>query len=267
MRQWRLLCDGPAPGARNMALDEALLQEVRDVPVLRFYGWQPACLSLGYGQRSRLVDARRLRERHMDLVRRPSGGGAILHDRELTWSLVIPAAHPLATGSLQEGYRRIAEVLSHALRTLGIPVAMAQENPGQGRGGPACFAMPAVHELTVAGRKLLGSARVQRRHGLLQHGSLPLAGDVAAICDLLRYENDLARRRDAARLRERATTLSAVSDGQTVSAAQVRKAMLIAFNACCGANFRESGMTGREQDLAHELERERYGNPVWVRRR
>ena len=266
MRQWRLILSGPASGARNMALDEALLLEVAAQPVLRFYSWRPFCLSLGYGQRCRLVEMQRLRARGYTLVRRPSGGGAILHAAELTWSLVLPAGHPLAAGSLSAGYRRIGEVLYAALQSLGIEVGMTQEvtpNPS----GPACFETPAQHELAVGGRKLLGSARVQRRYGLLQHGSLPLSGDVAAICDLLHYPQESARELARTRLRERAVTLTEASDGREIGGTQVAAAISDAFRSICDVSFLESQFTNQELARATELERSRYGNPAWVCRR
>ena len=266
MRQWRLIHSGPASGARNMALDEALLLEVAAQPVLRFYSWRPFCLSLGYGQRCRLVDMERLRARGYTLVRRPSGGGAILHADELTWSLVLPAGHPLAAGSPSVGYQRIGEVLYAALQSLGVEVCMTQvaaPNPT----GPACFETPAQYELAVGGRKLLGSARVQRRCGMLQHGSLPLAGDVAAICNLLHYPQESARVLAAARLRQRAVSLSAASDGMEFGGAQVAAVIEDAFHTACGVNFLESQFTNQELARASELERSRYGNRDWVCRR
>ena len=266
MRQWRLIHSGPATGARNMALDEALLLEVAAQPVLRFYSWRPFCLSLGYGQRCRLVDMERLRARGYTLVRRPSGGGAILHAAELTWSLVLPAGHPLAAGSTGAGYRRIGGVLYAALHSLGIAVGMMQEVTPDPP-GPACFETPALHELVVGGRKLLGSARVQRRYGLLQHGSLPLAGDVAAICDLLRYPQDSERELATMRLRERAVTLSEVSHGRKVGGNQIAVAIEDAFRSICDVSFLESQFTEQELARAEELERSRYGNPAWVCRR
>ena len=202
MRQWRLILSGPASGARNMALDEALLLEVAAQPVLRFYSWRPFCLSLGYGQRCRLVEMQRLRARGYTLVRRPSGGGAILHAAELTWSLVLPAGHPLAAGSLSAGYRRIGEVLYAALQSLGIEVGMTQEvTPNPVRSGmlrdsghstsllwadASCSAAPGCSAATVC----CSMARSR------------FPGDVAAICDLLHYPQESARELARTRLRD-----------------------------------------------------------------
>ncbi len=117
MRQWRLIYDSPTAGARNMAVDQALLESGH--PTLRLYTWQPDCLSLGYGQRAAEVDLNRLRAAGWDLVRRPSGGRAILHADELTYSLSLPADHPCAQGTVIESYRRFSTALLAGLRTPG----------------------------------------------------------------------------------------------------------------------------------------------------
>ncbi|MCY4526464.1 MAG: biotin/lipoate A/B protein ligase family protein [Anaerolineaceae bacterium] len=249
-----------------MAVDEALLIEMHERPVLRFYSWQPFCLSLGYGQRSSLVDQNRLGERGYTLVRRPSGGGAILHAQEITWCLVLPATHPLAAGSIGDGYRRIALVIKEALRSLGI-AATLQENEASRPALPACFETPAAHELLVDGRKLLGCARVQRRHATLQHASLPLTGDVAAISDLLVYRDALAREEAAESLRKRAITLADASPGPPVGAGQAAMAIVDAFRASYCLDFVDSELTSAEEERARALEAERYGNPDWICRR
>ena len=266
MRQWRLIHSGPASGARNMAIDESLLINATDSPVLRFYGWSPHCLSLGYGQRSRIVDRERLQGRGYTLVRRPGGGGAILHAQELTWCLVLPAGHPLAAGSTLSGYRRIAAVFYTALQSMGIPAEVNQEKARR-RDSMACFETPAQFEIAAGGRKLLGSARVQRRHAILQHGSLPLTGDVAAICELLVYPDDRARNQAVQRLRRRATTLTEVSGGDSVDASRVTAAIVAAFSGRHDVCLVESCLTGTELAQARALEECRYGNMDWVCRR
>ncbi|MBL8145100.1 MAG: lipoate--protein ligase family protein, partial [Anaerolineae bacterium] len=182
---WRLLSDTPLTGARNMAVDEALLRSVGAgdaPPALRLYDWQPPTLSLGFGQALRDVDEGRLAERGWGLVRRLTGGRAILHVDELTYSITLPPGHPLARGSVVESYQRISAALGAAARALGAPV-QAERAAGLGLGSAVCFETPSHYELTVNGRKLAGSAQARRNDGLLQHGSLPLAGDVGRIVD------------------------------------------------------------------------------------
>ncbi len=122
--QWRLVITPPAPGAWNMAVDEAILAAVGQnqvLPTLRLYAWDPACLSLGYAQPSTDVDTLRLAERGWHLVRRPTGGRAILHTDELTYSVIGPLSEPRLAGSVLESYRCLASALLMALHRLNIP--------------------------------------------------------------------------------------------------------------------------------------------------
>jgi len=179
----RLLDTQPAPGAWNMAIDAVLMQAVRGgaPPVLRFYRWEPACLSLGRNQPAMgYYDAERLQREGIQVVRRPTGGRAVLHDCELTYSFVIPSR---GFGTPREVYRRVNRALVRGLRVLGAEVTLARET---GRRAPVpsvapCFAEPVAGEVVAAGRKVVGSAQVVERGVLLQHGSLPLDGDTNRI--------------------------------------------------------------------------------------
>jgi lipoate-protein ligase A len=212
LRQWHLSVDPPTIGARNMATDEAILTAVSQhnvAPTLRLYRWTPPCLSLGYGQPSADVDPDRLAERGWHWVRRITGGRSILHTDELTYSLSLPMNDPLAAGGIVESYRRISRALMRGLELLGmIPQADKMADGVKGN-GPVCFEVPSHYEITTGdGRKLVGSAQVRRRDALLQHGTLPLTGDLARICDVLRFDSE--EERDAARrkVRDRAATLA-----------------------------------------------------------
>lgn len=176
-----------APGALNMAIDEALLESVQlgGPPVVRFYTWEPACLSLGRNQAARdLYDAERAAAAGIDIVRRPTGGLAVLHDRELTYCVLAPLA---ALGGPRAAYAAINAALVAGLRGLGLPVEQAV---GAARRGPLhsdrapCFRTAAAGEVVAGGRKLVGSAQRCERGALLQHGSILLSGSQARVADL-----------------------------------------------------------------------------------
>lgn len=269
MDQWRIIYDPPTDGARNMAIDEAILTAVAAgaaPPTLRFYQWKPACLSLGCGQRAREADAERLRERGWDIVRRPTGGRAILHRHELTYSLALPLDHPIAAGGIVESYRRISAVFIAALRTLGVE-PHADRVSGDAALTPVCFETPSHYEITVGGKKLIGSAQMRRKGGILQHGSLPLAGDIADICDALVYPDQAARETSKRDVRAHAATLIDVMGvccppTKTVIAARLCEAFGVRLEKRTWHD-----LTADERAHVERLTRDVYANPAWTFRR
>jgi len=157
-----------------MARDHALaLALARGAAALRVYRWAPPTVSLGRNEPARgLYDLGAAAARGLDFVRRPTGGRAVLHDRELTYAVAVPVG---ALGGLRETYRRVNAGLVRALRGLGVPAALADDGaPAVAPDAGACFRRAARGEVTVGGRKLVGSAQVRLGAALLQHGSLLL---------------------------------------------------------------------------------------------
>jgi lipoyl(octanoyl) transferase len=278
VRAWRLLETGPARGAWNMAVDEALLLSVaagKAPPTLRFYGWQPPCLSLGYFQPAAEIDQSRCAVRGIDVVRRPTGGSAILHADELTYSLAAPENDPHIAGDILTSYHRISLVLARGLADLGLDVTLAAipsapespepgEFPAAGARGtrPApCFIRPARHEILGRGKKLVGSAQVRRAGALLQHGAIPLAGDVAAITDLLAMDEP-RRGATAVRLRAAATTVTEVG-GRLLASAEVAASLARAFVICWQIDLHAAPLLEEETRLAEQLLVDRYTNTAW----
>ena len=272
MRQIRALrdCDF-RDGASNMGVDCAILEAVAcgdQPPTLRLYGWAPFCLSLGYGQRSRDVDHEALGERGWDLLRRPTGGKAILHGDELTYSLSLPLDHPLAGGDVVESYRRISAGLLLALESLGLRAAARHqgERARLAESGPVCFEIPSHYEISFDGRKLIGSAQLRRKGGVLQHGTLPLHGDVARICDALRFESEVERKERKADLRERALTLAQAA-GRTVTWSAAAAAIEAGFARAFDLEPVSGCLSPSESRRAAELRCERFANPAWINKR
>ncbi len=270
LTSWRLLKTPPALGAWNMAVDEAILEAVGrgEVPAtLRLFAWEPPCLSLGYAQPIADVDQARLAERGWQMVRRPTGGRAILHTDELTYSVIAPLAEPRLAGSVLESYQRLSQALLSALQRLGL-AAQSQEQAGQppsAAKGPVCFEVPSNYEITAEGRKLIGSAQARRKDGVLQHGTLPLTGDLSRITQALVFPDEAARSQAAARLHSRAATLQEVL-GAVIPWEQAAAAFIAAFQDTLSLAFLPAELTPSEQARAAALVTEKYANPAWTGR-
>ena len=184
--QWRLLDTGPADGFTNMAIDEAILgvHAAKGGPsTLRFYTWSPPALSLGYGQPiASDIDLTQCQALGIDVVRRPTGGRAVLHDHEVTYSLVISADDPRVTSGILAAYLTISRALIRGLSYLGITAELLPLRRGvplpSDRASPVCFATPSSYEVAVAGRKIIGSAQRRVHDVIMQHGSIPLSWDL-----------------------------------------------------------------------------------------
>lgn len=195
---WRLLSDGQSPGAWNMAVDEALLEGVAagsSPATLRFYGWGPACLSLGYFQPFSVVDSAACRAMGIDIVRRPTGGRAILHDRELTYSVTLPAAVLGHDSGILPSYQRISGALQVGLRAVGVTTERAPVSaaPTSAEKGAICFDRPSAYEILAEGRKLVGSAQTRRGSAILQHGSILIEPRLERLIACLRRPDAIDR--------------------------------------------------------------------------
>jgi lipoyl(octanoyl) transferase len=183
--RWRFIVTPPSTGAENMALDEALMTRSRQTGewTLRVYSWSAPTLSLGRNQTAAgRYDRRRIHERGLDVVRRPTGGRAILHHREITYCVTGPVGD---AGDLHASYLRINALLLHALRTLGVnAAAFAPSRRAPIPDLAPCFDQPSAGELTVDGRKLAGSAQWRSEGALLQHGSILVADDQSCLAEL-----------------------------------------------------------------------------------
>lgn len=265
--KWRLIKTPALRGSTQMAIDEAILEAVGagdSLPTLRLYDWQPACLSLGYSQPAEDVDLERLEAHGWDLVRRPTGGQAILHTDEITYAVIGAADHPLLTGSVLESYRRIAAALLATLAELGVQAhSLPAESQVSTNKGPVCFEVPSNYEITVDGRKILGSAQARRKNGVLQHGSLPLVGDLGRITDALKYADEEGRASSRSRLLERAATLAEII-GKEIPWDEAAAAFRRGFENRLDITFDLLELSKGEKSRAAELEKEKYAHERWT---
>ncbi|MDO8753965.1 MAG: biotin/lipoate A/B protein ligase family protein [Anaerolineales bacterium] len=277
MNTWRLLYTLPSSGAWNMAVDESILEHIHrgeSQPTLRLYAWNPPCLSLGHAQSFADVDMERVKARGWEVVRRMTGGRAILHTDELTYSVTGSAEEPILAGGVLESYNCIAQALLYAVRELGLPVELKEEvghaSPYRDFASvayvnPVCFEVPSSYEITVDGKKLIGSAQARKKEGVLQHGSLPLTGDLTRICEALIFKDEASRKQAAQRLLARAATVESVLGVETAweTAAQ---AFVKGFEAQLGIHFQRGEMSRSESERAEELVKEKYAHPTWTER-
>ena len=268
MDTWRLLITPPTHGAWNMAVDEAILEAVgrnESLPTLRLYAWEPACLSLGYAQPITDVDIPRLEQHTWELVRRPTGGRAVLHTDELTYSVIASLKEPRVAGTVLETYHRLAQALVEALNLLSMQVELSKNSPASSRRStnPVCFEVPSTYEITVDGKKLIGSAQARRKEGVLQHGSLPLSGDLTRILQVLVFPDEVSRVQAAERLLRRAITVETALK-RKVSWDEAAQAFIRAFGTVLDLNLRSGNLAPTEKNRAEELVKIKYEHPAWT---
>lgn len=251
-RSWRLLVDRDSAGAANMARDVAMLEAVaagKALPSLRLYGWDPPCLSLGRHQGVEAADLDFCRTEGIDVVRRPTGGRALLHHLELTYAVVAPlGAAPLPRG-LQEAYRLICSALVRAMRSLGVAAELTGGEVNLELPGPRttipCFEAPAGGEVVVRGRKLVGSAMRAHAGAILQHGAIVLDWDGRLQAGSMGLADD-------SMLRPHITTL-ADELGRPAHRGELEGAVLAAFSEVLSLSLAAAPLNAAEAAREREL--------------
>jgi lipoate-protein ligase A len=264
---WRLIIGSEADGATNMAVDQAILEAMIEgisPPTLRFYAWSPPCLTLGRSQRLSDVDLEACRAAGVDVVRRPTGGRSILHTDELTYSVALLQTDGRAEGGVLEGYRRLSEGLLAGLQRLGVSAAQAAGRETQADPTPICFETPADYEIAVNDHKLVGSAQWRARGGVLQHGTLPLFGDLTRIVDYLAFSR-VERESQRRQLRLRALTLEEAM-GQAIPFDRVARELAAGFAQALNLILVPGELTSHERHLVARLRKAVYACPDWTAR-
>ena len=251
MDEGRLIIEGPSDGANNMAVDEAMLTAAgrgSAPPTLRFYRWSQPTISLGHFQIFAEVQQLDPRFRNLAVVRRITGGGAILHDAELTYSLILPSHHRLVDKrSPNTLYVAVHQALITVLASLGLSAQLRQgERPSSQQRGPFfCFERLNPSDVMVAGSKIAGSAQRRTLNALLQHGSLML-------------DNPLAQ--------PGLTTLAQHSLSQPAEPDKIARAWAHELGKTLSLNLVEGDLTEAEKKLTDQL-RAKYDSDEWTKRR
>jgi len=266
---WRLLLEShPRPGALNMAIDEVLLLGVasgQTPPTLRLYQWFPPALTLGRGQRVADADVETVQEEDITLLRRMTGGTAVLNDHVISYAVAVADDEIRFAGTIAESYRGISLALAAGLNLLGLVQVEAKAvDPelvvhNRANRSPMCFEIPSYYEITVDGRKLVGSSQMRSRGGILQHGTLYLDGDIGDISHLL------SSHPEPNRIRSKTITLREAL-GKCKSFAEVAKAFVQGFSEALNLQLAAGSLLPWERPKIEQLLIEKYENPAWTSR-
>lgn len=272
---WNFINTGSQDPYYNMAMDEALLNFVSRGeidPVIRFYTWNPATLSIGYFQRlQKEIDIEKVNEKGFGLVRRQTGGRGVLHDKELTYSVIVPESHTNMPSTITEAYRVISQGLLEGFKNLGFETYFAvprskeeREKLKQPRSS-VCFDAPSWYELVVEGRKIAGSAQTRQKGVILQHGSILQDIDIDELFDMFIFKNDRLKAKMKEAFVEKAVAINYISDTH-ITLSEMEKAFEEGFKT--GLNIEFKPLELSEQQLAEvkELE-EKYRSDDWMFRK
>ncbi|WZY01850.1 biotin/lipoate A/B protein ligase family protein [Bacillus sp. FSL W7-1360] len=273
---WRFIAFEKHDPAYNMALDEALLNwhsEGKIPPTIRFYGWNPPTLSIGYFQQlEKEIDMEAVRRHQLGFVRRPTGGRGVLHEHELTYSVIVSEAHPDMPQTVTEAYRVISEGLLEGFKKLGLDAyfavpktadeTAALKNPRSS----VCFDAPSWYELVVEGRKVAGSAQTRQKGVILQHGSILLDIEEDKLFDLFRYPSERVRERLQKQFAKKAVAINALRE-TPVTLEEASQAFHYGFEKGLGIKLAPYTLTREEDAYVAQLAKTRYATAEWNERR
>lgn len=265
--EWFFLDSGHQDAAINMALDESLLNwhsEGEIPPTLRFYGWSQPTLSAGQFQKvHKSIDFDHVKSYNCQFVRRLTGGSAVLHDKELTYSIVVSEDHPEIPTSIKEAYHILSKGLYEGFKNLGITVDYAlPERSAMKERTAVCFEKAAFYEMVVEGKKLSGNAQTRKKGVLLQHGSIPMSLDITMLYDLFRFPSEKIklRRRDA--FQNKAVTIDQLTNKQN-SFNEVKDAFYQGFQHGLNVTFRPFELSKQQWEEVNHLADTKYRSEDW----
>lgn len=273
---WAFLDTGNQSAAYNMAVDEALLEwhsKGEIPPVVRFYGWEPAALSIGYFQKAKQeVNFEALKKHGAGFVRRPTGGRGVLHEHELTYSVIVSEDHPEMPTGVTEAYRVISEGVLQGFRALGLAAEFAVPRTEEEKASlknprsSVCFDAPSWYELVVEGRKVAGSAQTRQKGVILQHGSILLDIDEEKLFSLFHYSSDRVKDRMKQAFKNKAVAINALSS-KRVTLDEARKAFKQGFETGLNVAFEPLVLSEEQNKQIQSIQQNRYESEDWNFRR
>ena len=270
---WHFINSGKCSPAFNMALDEALLEwhsKGEIGPVLRFYEWEPATLSIGYFQSvSKEIDMEQVAKHKLGFVRRPTGGRGVLHEHELTYSVIVSEDYPDMPETVTEAYRVISGGLLEGFKNLGldayfaIPKSADEVEDLKKPKSAVCFDAPSWYELVVEGKKVAGSAQTRQKGVILQHGAILLSLDEEKLVSLFKFKSEEQRERMRLSLPEKAVAIDRLAN-RTIPVDECVEAFSTGFESALDMKLEPFELSEEQLQYVKEIERKKYANDDWT---
>jgi lipoyl(octanoyl) transferase len=269
---WRFIDSGECSPSFNMALDEALLDwhsEGKIPPTIRFYGWTPATLSIGYFQKvEKEIELDAVKAHNLGFVRRPTGGRGVLHEHELTYSVIVSEEHPEMPKTVTEAYRVISEGILRGFQSLGleayfaVPRTAEEKEALKSPRSAVCFDAPSWYELVVEGRKVAGSAQTRQKGVILQHGSILLDLDEDKLFSLFKYPSERVKERMQKAFKEKAVAINEISS-RRITIEEAKEAFKKGFEEGLNIELEPYTLSKTELEYVQQLAKTRYESDEW----
>lgn len=270
--KWYFINSGPCSPAYNMALDEALLHwhsKGMIPPVIRFYEWNPATLSIGYFQRAKKdIDFEQLHRLNLGFVRRPTGGRAVLHEHELTYSVIVSEDYPNMPKTVTEAYKVISEGLLLGFQNLGLEAYFSIPDTEEKRDvlkkpkSAVCFDVPSWYELVVEGKKVAGSAQTRQEGVILQHGAILIDFDDEKLISLFKFPSEASKERMLKHLSQKAVAINQLAK-KKVDVETCTKAFYKGFEDALQIELVPYKLTQEQQEFVENLAKTKYESDEW----
>lgn len=271
-KKWYFINSGPCSPSYNMALDEALLDlhSAGEIPpVVRFYEWNPATLSIGYFQKAeRDIDLAAVKAQNLGFVRRPTGGRAVLHEHELTYSVIVTEDYPDMPATVTEAYRVISEGLLLGFKNLGLDAYFSIPDTDEKREdlkkpkSAVCFDAPSWYELVVEGKKVAGSAQTRQKGVILQHGAILLDLDEEKLLSVFKFSSPEVKEKMRKKLPEKAVAIHQLTDKE-ITIDQCVAAFKNGFEAALDIELVPYELTEDQLQYVKSIEETKYLNDEW----
>lgn len=270
--RWYFINSGHCSPSYNMALDEALLNwhsEGLIPPVIRFYAWQPAALSIGYFQKAaEEIDLERVEELGLGFVRRPTGGRGVLHEHELTYSIIVSEEHPEMPESVTEAYRILSGGLLEGFKNLGLDAYFSVPDTAEKLEdlkkpkSAVCFDAPSWYEMVVEGKKVAGSAQTRQKGVILQHGAILIDLDAEKLLSLFRFSDTAAKEKMRVKIPHKAVSINSLRKNKATMDECV-EAFKKGFQKSLEIDLEPYMLTAEQMEYVKSLEKEKYASDSW----